>query len=125
MSEGTLLDQLMQLEEAGWSSLCDGTGGEFYGQLMTDDALMVMANGQVMTRDQVVDALSQAPPWASFHLRDPQVVHTGTDGAALVYTGTASRDGADDFVGAMTSAYRRVGDSWRLALYQQTAVADA
>ena len=32
---------------------------------------------------------------------------------------------ADDFVGAMTSAYRRVGDSWRLALYQQTAVADA
>ena len=91
---------------------------------MTDDAVMVLANGAVMDRDAVVAALGQAPPWRAFDLTDPRVIPAGDDSAALVYVGRAERDGADEpFVGAMSSVYRRTADGWRLVLYQQTAVA--
>jgi len=91
---------------------------------MTEDALMVLANGAVMDRDAVTAALGQAPPWSAFELSDARVVRAGADTAALVYIGTAERDDADTpFVGAMSSLYQRTGDGWRLVLYQQTAVA--
>ena len=115
------MDELIELERAGWESLCDGTGDDFYGRTMTDDGLMVLANGAVMTRDQVVAALGQSPPWASYEMADVRVVPLGEDVAALVYVGTGHRD-ADDppFVGAMSSVYVRRDGTWRLALYQQT-----
>ncbi len=38
-------------------------------------------------------------------------------------SGLADHDGdSTPFVGAMTSVYVRVGDNWKLALYQQTPV---
>jgi len=115
------MDELVDLERAGWDSLCDGTGSDFYGKLMTDEALMVLANGEIMTRDDVVTALRDAPPWASYDLDDVRIVPLGADAAALVYVGTGHRDGASaPFVGAMSSVYVRLDGSWRLALYQQT-----
>ncbi len=39
------IDELLTLERRGWDSLCDGTGGEFYGGPMTDDGVMVLAHG--------------------------------------------------------------------------------
>jgi hypothetical protein len=123
MTDQQLLDHLLELERAGWRSLCESTGDRFYGELMTADALMVLANGAVMDRDAVTAALGQAPPWRSFELSDARIVSAGPDTAALVYIGTADRDGADEpFVGAMSSVYHRTGDRWRLVLYQQTAL---
>jgi ketosteroid isomerase-like protein len=120
----SILDELLAVERAGWRSLCDQTGDDFYGQIMTDDAVMVLANGQVMTREDVIGALGQAPPWASFDLRDARVVESGSDAAALVYVGSATRDeGGEPFVATMSSVYRREGDEWRLVLYQQTPAA--
>jgi hypothetical protein len=113
--------RLLDLERSGWDSLCDGTGGEFYGKLMTADGLMVLANGQVMTREAVVDALSDAPPWNSYRLDDARMVELGPNSAALVYVGTGRRDADDSpFVGAMTSVYVHDGHTWKLAVYQQT-----
>jgi hypothetical protein len=117
-------DELLEIERKGWDSLCDGSGANFYGRVMTDDALMVLANGMVMDRGQVVDALGQSPPWSSYAIDDVRLVELGADAAALVYVGTARRNGeGEPFVGAMSSVYRRIGDEWRLALYQQTPVA--
>ena len=127
MDTETLLDlerTLLDLERAGWESLCNGTGGEFYGRILTTDGLMVLANGQVMSRRDVVAALTAAPSWDSYDIDDPRVVPITPDAAALVYTGTGRREGgAPPFVGAMTSVYVRSGDNWKLALYQQTPVA--
>ena len=124
MTDQRLLSQLFELEQAGWQSLCDATGDRFYGDLMTDDAVMVLANGAVMDREAVVAALGQAPPWRVFELTEPRLVPAGTDAAALVYVGRAQREGADEpFVGAMSSVYRRTDGGWRLVLYQQTAMA--
>ncbi len=73
---------------------------------MTEDGLMVLANGAVMDRDAVVGALGQAPPWRTYEISDVRLVGTGKDGAALVYIGTAYRDATEPaFVGAMSSVY--------------------
>ena len=116
--------ELLDLERRGWDALCSSTGAEFYGEVMTDEALMVMANGAVMERQQVVDALANAPAWASFEMDDASVVPVGDDAAALVYRAKAYR--AQDqpaFECVMTSVYVRDGDDWKLALYQQTPIA--
>jgi hypothetical protein len=91
---------------------------------MTADGLMVLANGQVMTREEVVAALGQAPPWAGYELTDVRFVGLGPSAAAIVYTGTAHRaEGDEPFVGAMASTYVLEGTEWKLALYQQTPTA--
>ena len=122
MSDSTTTKELLALEHGGWTSLSDGTGDRFYGDLMTEDGLMVLANGMVMDRDGVVSALGQSPPWTRYEIDDVRLVAMGPDTAALVYTGTGWREGADEpFVGAMSSVYHRVGGTWKLALYEQSA----
>ena len=119
-------DELVDLERQGWDALCDGSGAEFYGRVMTPAGVMVMANGAVLDREAVVEALRQSPAWASYEIDDVRMVPVTDGAAALVYRGTGHRDGdGDSFVGLMTSTYVRDGDAWRLALYQQTPVADA
>ena len=117
------MDELLELEHAGWRSLCEGTGSDFYGSTMTADGLMVLANGMVMNRAQVVEALAHAPAWAGYEIADVRVVPLGATAAALVYIGTGRRDEGEDVVCVMTSVYQRGDDGWRLGLYQQTPVA--
>lgn len=115
------VDELSELEHAGWASLCDGTGDEFYGRTMTEDGVMVLADGSVMTRSEVVAALGKASPWASYEMDEIRVVPIGEDAAALVYLGTGRRAGnGPSFVGTMTSVYVRRDGQWKLALYHQT-----
>ena len=45
---------LLQLERAGWDSLCNQTGSKYYGELMPPNALMVLANGMVLDRGRAV-----------------------------------------------------------------------
>jgi Domain of unknown function (DUF4440) len=123
MQAQQLKDELLDLERRGWESLTTQTGDEFYGGLMTAEAVMVLANGHVMSRDEVVEALEQAPPWSSFELMDATVVPVGDGSAALVYRATAHRDAeTSPFECVMTSVYVAGSDGWRLALYQQTPV---
>ena len=119
-----LLDTLERIERAGWDALCSGTGGDFYGDLMTTDSAMVLAHGAVLTRSDVVASLRNAPAWDGYDLRDVRLVTTGQEGAALVYRARARREGEADFVAAMSSVYVRVDGRWRLALYTQTPLPD-
>ncbi|MGE2832401.1 nuclear transport factor 2 family protein [Mycobacterium sp. SMC-4] len=116
-----LADELLALEHSGWKSLCDGTGDQFYGELMTDDAVMVLANGMVMDRATVTSSLGQSPPWQRYEISDVRLIAIGEDTAALVYTGKGWRDGQDEpFAAAMSSVYHRAGQDWKLVLYQQS-----
>ena len=82
---------------------------------------MVLANGTVMNRDDVVNALRDAPPWAAYEIDDVRLVPLGEDSSSVVYTGTGHRgDGESPFVGVMTSVYVRRDGGWKLAVYQQT-----
>ncbi|MGI9085820.1 MAG: nuclear transport factor 2 family protein [Aeromicrobium sp.] len=114
---------LLDLERQGWDSLCDGTGATFYGDLMTDDAVMVLASGVVMDRAAVVASLEHAPPWHSYDIDEVRLVDVCEDAAALVYVGTGYRHGDQPaFVGIMSSLYVCRDERWRLAVYQQTAI---
>jgi hypothetical protein len=117
------LATLTDLERRGWDSLCRGEGGNFYGELMTPDAVMVLVNGMVLDRDTIAASLNDSPPWASYELNDERLVEVGEDAAALVYRASATRDGdPEPFVALMSSVYRLVDGSPRLALYQQTTI---
>jgi hypothetical protein len=118
-----LLDEVKALEDAGWRSLCSGTGGDFYGRVMTADGLMVLAHGQVLDRQAAVDSLNGAPPWRHYEIADERLIVLGEHQAALVYTGRAYREGPEAaFTALMSSTYVRREGAWRLALYQQTPV---
>ena len=114
------IDDLLELEHAGWRALCDGTAADHYGGVMSVDAVMVLANGMVLDRDEVVASLADAPAWDTYEIDDVRHLELGPGVVALMYTGTGHRGGTT-FVGPMTSIYRTDGGSPRLALYQQTS----
>lgn len=114
------LDQLLEFEHDGWKSLCEGRGGTYYGDLMTDDALMVLVNGMVLNRAQVVESLDGSPAWDRYEISGPRLVTLGDEAAAVVYKATAVREGGEPFTALMSSTYRIVDGRLRLALYQQT-----
>lgn len=116
------VDELLDLEHRGWSSLCDGTGADFYGSIMTADGAMVLAHGMVLDRSAVVASLAEAPPWRRYEIADERLVPIGDCAAMLVYTGRAHRDDEPAFVALMSSVYTRTDEGWRLVLYQQTPV---
>ena len=112
-------ETLLELEHRGWRSLCEGTGDDFYGETMTREAHMVLANGSVMSRDDVVESLKGSPAWDSYQIDDPLAVPVDDHAVMLIYTGTGHR--ADmDFTGVMSSLYVRRNGGWALAHYQQT-----
>lgn len=120
------MEKVLDLERRGWDSLCDGTGAKFYGDLMTEDAVMVVANGVTMDRAAVIASLEEAPPWHSYEIDDVRLIDAGEDAAALVYVGTGYREGDQPaFIGVMASVYVLQGDRFRLALYQQTPLPSA
>lgn len=112
------LDSLITLERQGWDALCTSQGGTFYGNLMTEDAVMVLVNGAVLGRDEIAGSLNQAPPWDSYEISEPRLVNAGTDSAILVYQARAQR--GDDIFEALMSSVYVMQDRPRLALYQQT-----
>jgi hypothetical protein len=63
------MDELLRLEEAGWRALSSGEAASFYGELLADDAIMVLPF-RVMGRQSAIDAMRQAPPWSSYRLED-------------------------------------------------------
>ncbi|WP_235940711.1 nuclear transport factor 2 family protein [Paramicrobacterium fandaimingii] len=113
-------DNILALEHRGWQSLCDGTGDAFYGSIMTDDGVMVLAGGFALDRAGVVASLADAPRWDRFAITDERVIAVRDEVRTLVYTGTAARGSEPEFRALMCSTYVRLNGEWRLALYQQT-----
>lgn len=112
---------LVTLERAGWEALRAGDGADFYGRLMIENGVMVLAHGAVLRRDDVVASLREAPPWTSYTLSQVHPVPLDTDSAALVYRADAVRPG-HEFAALMTSCYVRDDGDWRLAVHQQTVI---
>lgn len=80
------VEELLELELAGWTALCDGTASEFYGSVMAEHGVMVLAHGEVMDRASVVEALRETRSWVSYEIDDTRFVDLGADAAALLYT---------------------------------------
>ena len=116
------LDSLLHLERAGWDSLCNSSGADFYGELMTVDGLMVLVNGFVLDREAVILSLNEARSWDTYEITDARIVAVGDGAATIVYNAMASRGGQEPFEAIMSSTYALVDGKPRLALYQQTTI---
>jgi len=113
------LEELLNLERAGWEALCAQRGGTFYGDLMTEDALMVLVNGTVMDQPTIARTLDHSLAWDHYEISDARLIQHDCDCASLIYRATAAR-GADTFSALMTSTYALVDGRIRLKLYTQT-----
>lgn len=116
-------DDLLELERAAWKALSsDGdSAAGFYEQVLARHVLMLLPGGLVIDdRAQVVDSMRGAP-WASFELSNERVLQL-TEGSAVVAYQATARRGKSDYTALFNSTYVREGDSWRLAVHQQTPV---
>lgn len=115
-------EQLFRLERLGWDSLCDGTGDDFYGELMLPDAVMVLSTGFLLDRDGVIRSLTSAPTWDDYEIFDERLIVSTGDVVTNVYRAEAHRDGQPTFDALMSSTYVRSESGWRMSLYQQTPI---
>ena len=124
MADEDVFQELLLLEHRGWQSLCDGTADRFWWQIMTDDALVVLADGTIMDRVALADELAHTPRWVNYRIDDARLVFVAAKAAALVYVGMGLQAGhTKPFVGSVSSVYGRRRDGWKLVLSEQNAVA--
>jgi Domain of unknown function (DUF4440) len=114
-----LLDRLLALEREGWEALVAGNGGAYYRQRLTADAVMAFPFG-VLNREETIEAMESAPPWAQFEIDDARAVDLGADGGVLIYRVVAQRPGQDPYSAVISSTFVRDGGDWKLAFHQQS-----
>ncbi|WP_308797522.1 nuclear transport factor 2 family protein [Agromyces silvae] len=111
--------RLLHEEHTGWRAILAGRGGEHYARAMTRDALMVI-EGAVLGRDDMIAAFRSAPPWDEYELHEPAVIRLGEHAGVLVYRAVAKR--GDDVANLrMSTTYLYDDGAWHVAAHQQTA----
>lgn len=117
------LDTLLQLEKEGWKSLTKSTGADFYGEIMTKDALMILVNGMILDYEAISTSLNASEPWDTYEIKQPKLLSISADTATLIYSANASRENeSEPFQAIMASTYTLVEGEIKLALYQQTTI---
>lgn len=112
--------QLLDLEARFWRE-----GAEFYRHHLADDAVMVFAEPVgVLSREQAVQGVADAPRWADVRFGEVRLVQLTPSSVLLIYRAEASREGAASRYAALcSSAYVSRGEGWKLACHQQTPAA--
>jgi uncharacterized protein (TIGR02246 family) len=114
------MDELWDLEQAGWEALSAGDPPTFCDRILTRDAVVIVP-GVVLDRDAVLRSWDGTAPWRDYQLSAERVQHLAPNVVALTYQATARRtDQPRPYRATMTSVYVRRNDGWRLALHQQT-----
>ena len=117
------MEELVDLEQQGWIALSTegGTGREFYGSVLREDAVMLFPGGRrIDGREPILESIG-TQPWEAFRIENPQVVVLTPSSATVVYRVTAQRKGSQPYVALISSTYVRDQD-WRLVVHQQTPV---
>jgi Domain of unknown function (DUF4440) len=74
----------------------------------------------VLTREQALEAIASAPPWAEFEISGSRVVELTPDSAVVVYAVDAQRPGDLPYSAVVSSTFVGAGGVWKLAFHQQT-----
>jgi hypothetical protein len=112
-------DELLTLEDQGWHALSSDQGADFYDELMSDDAVMLLPFG-ALDRAACLEAISSAPPGSAYSISDARVWRLSDDSGVVVYTAAARRDGQPEYRALMSSSYIRRDGAWKLVIHQQT-----
>lgn len=119
LDDRRLQQTLLDLEAEVWRALSSDRGADFFRQVLTPQALMVLP-GAVLEKDRALRETAAAPPWATYHIEDPRILRLTEQSAVLTYRATARRDHEPEYRALMTSVYVESCDKWKLAFHQQT-----
>lgn len=115
---------LIELEREGWQALSNGSGADFYGAAMADEAMMALPVG-LLDRKACIDAMAAAPPWTTHELSDFQVVPLSETSAMVVYSAEAQREGQPPHRALMSTTYVQRDGRWLITFHQQTPLIGA
>ena len=115
-------EELSALERNFWLE-----GAEYYRANLAEDCLMVFPEPVgVLARERSIAAIEEGPRWSAVRLDDLQVRQLVQDVVVLVYRATGERDGQEKPYEALaTSTYVKQQGDWKLALHQQTPLAES
>jgi hypothetical protein len=114
-----MTQELIALEHEGWEALVAGDAARYYGERLTEGALMAFPFG-TMERADAITAMAAAPPWEQFSITEARVVELTADSGVVVYRVVARRPGEDPYAAIVSSTFTRVDGEWRLAFHQQS-----
>lgn len=98
-------------------------GGNFYIEIMTTDAVMILVNDMILDYEVITSSLKDPEPWDSYEITHLQLVNISEDTATLIYSARASRkNDVEPFHATMAITYTLVEGEIKLALYQQTTM---
>ena len=112
-------DELVALEREAIRHMVAGTAADFYRDILTDDALLVVP-GAILDGPTFLEGLEGEPEMRTLELHDPRVIELGQDGAVLLYRAVATLPGGGTWTSMMNTTYVRRDGRWRVAYHQQT-----
>jgi ketosteroid isomerase-like protein len=112
-----LQEELVRLEEGFWNATGDP---DYYREHMADEGLAVFSEA-IMGKDAAVKSTTApgSEGWSDVRVEEPRVIELTNDAAALVYRGTAMRNG-EPYAANCATVYVRRDGAWKLALHQQS-----
>lgn len=109
---------LLREEHSGWKAILAGHGGPHYAREMTRDALLIV-EGAVLGRNDVVAAFAGVTPWDSYEIHEPALIRLEEHSGILAYRAVATR-GDETVELRMTTTYLYGDGEWKIAAHQQT-----
>jgi hypothetical protein len=112
----------LELEHACWDAIVAGTAAEFLDRVMTDEAVLLLAD-ITLRRKEILEYYASPSPWNGYQLEAPRLVEL-TDAAVVVtYTARLLRPGsAAPEVLACSSVYVLDEGTWRRSFHEQGAL---
>ncbi|MFN2201604.1 MAG: nuclear transport factor 2 family protein [Caldilineaceae bacterium] len=118
------MHELIELEVQGWQALTEegDAARDFYESVLREDAVMLFPGGiRLQGKDEILASFA-AQPWQSFQFQEMQVISLLAEAGVVVYWVAAQRADTEPYEALISSTYVRDGDTWKLALHQQTPV---
>ncbi len=113
---------LERLEQGFWEATRDAA---YYKANMADEGLAVFAE-MIMTKPQAIESTSGSgiSNWTDISIEDVTLKELAPEVSALVYRGSAKRDGAS-YSANVTTVYVLRDGRWQMMLHQQSATESA
>jgi hypothetical protein len=111
-----------ELEHACWDAIVTGTAVEFLDRLMTDEAVLLLADN-ALRRDEILKYYAAPASWRACELEALRVVELTDAAVVLTYTARLVRSGsASRELLACTSVYVAEDGVWRRSFHEQGAL---
>jgi hypothetical protein len=112
----------LELEHACWDAIVAGTAAEFLDRVMTDEAVLLLADN-ALRRKEILEYYRSPPPWRDHRLEDLRLVELTGAAAVVTYTARLHRsDSAVSEVLACASVYVLDDGSWWRSFHEQGAL---